>query len=63
MALRKIESIINEKTGKSATVYRDVEWNEYVVRFYQNGKHETEADYHTESKSDAQMVARRVWWK
>lgn len=63
MSLRKIESVTNNETGKSATVYRDSEWNEYVVRFYVNGKHQTEADYHTDSKPDAQMTARTVWNK
>jgi hypothetical protein len=61
MSLRKIESVTNTKTGKSATVYRDSEWNEYRVRFYKDGKHMTDADYHTDSKSDAQFTARTVW--
>jgi hypothetical protein len=61
MSLRKIESITNTKNGKSATVYRDAEFQEYRVRFYQDGKHLTEADYHTDSKSDAQFTARTVW--
>jgi hypothetical protein len=61
MALRKIESISNTKNGKSATVYRDAEFQEYRVKFYQDGKHLEAADYHTDDKADAQSTARRVW--
>lgn len=63
MALRKIETISNTQTGRSATVYRDAEFNEYRVKFYQDGKHQTEADYHTDDKGDAQRTARTVWAK
>lgn len=46
-------------TGQSAKVYRDTEWNEYRVKFYDdNGQHMVNADYHTDDKADAQDTAR-----
>lgn len=38
---------------KKAVVYKDSEWDEYVVRFFRNGKYESGADYHTDDKEDA----------
>jgi hypothetical protein len=61
MSLRKIESIVNNSTGLTATVYRDSEWQEYRVKFHQDGKHLADSDYHTDDKSDAQHTARTVW--
>lgn len=40
-------------------VYRDREWDEYVVKFYVNGQHQTEADYHTDDKNDAMSTAQQ----
>lgn len=41
-----------------AKVYRDIDWNEYRVKFYLGtGKHLTEADYHTDDKQDALWTA------
>lgn len=62
MALRKIESITSNETLKHATVYRDAEWDEYVVRFYTNGAYHEGADYHTDTEQDAQFTA-RSWTK
>lgn len=62
MALRRIETITNNSTGLSAKVYRDVEWDEYRVKFYQDEKHLENSDYHTQDKGDAQRTARTVWY-
>lgn len=36
------------KTGKTAKVYRNTDWDEYVVRFYNHlGTHMDASDYHT----------------
>lgn len=40
-------------------VYRDREWDEYVVKFYVNGQHQTDADYHTDDKNDAMSTAQQ----
>ena len=61
MALRRIESVTNTTTGKSATVYRNAELNEYQVKFSQDGKFLPAADYFTDDKGDAQRTARTVW--
>lgn len=37
----------------AAKVYRDSEWNEYVVSFHKAGKMDLKASYHTSDKSDA----------
>lgn len=38
---------------RCAKVYRDAEWNEYRVKFFTNGFHQSRADYHTDDKQDA----------
>jgi hypothetical protein len=48
-----------------AKVYRDSEWNEYVVWLYIGAVRQTESDYHTTDKEDAidtanSMVARGI---
>jgi hypothetical protein len=40
-------------------IYKDTEWNEYVVKFYVNGEHQSEADYHTDDKDDAVGTAEK----
>ena len=45
--------------GHNAKVYRDTEWNEYRVKFYDTeGQHLVHADYHTDDKDDALSTAR-----
>ena len=61
-ALRRLESITNTTTGREAQVYRDAEWQEWRVKFYQDGQHLAAADYHTDNKSDAQHTARAWAW-
>lgn len=62
MALRRLETITHTTTGREAWVYRDAEWQEWRVRFYHDGEHLTEADYHTNDRSDAQHTARAWAW-
>jgi len=40
-------------------VYLDREWNEYVVKHYVNGRHQVDADYHTDDKNDAMSTAQK----
>jgi hypothetical protein len=54
--MRKISSVIftvNDLRTNEARVYRDVENNEYRVKFYVNGVHQKDADYFTDDKQDA----------
>lgn len=44
-------------TDRSARVYRDTDWNEYRVKFYQEGQHQAGADYHTDDQADAEDTA------
>lgn len=51
MARKLIDSMsVLERTVK---VYRDSEWQEYVVRLYVDGKLQPNADYFTNNKEDA----------
>ena len=54
MAKRKVQSVSHE--GKTATVYKDPEWGEYVVKL--QGR--PQADYFTSDRSDAIATARRM---
>lgn len=58
MARKLIETIKNETLGNIAKVYRDTEWNEYVVVFCVLGVKQACADYHTDDKEDALNTAR-----
>jgi hypothetical protein len=43
-----------EDSGSRAyKIYKDMDWDEYIVKFYENGKYNPEADYHTDDKEDA----------
>ena len=54
MALRKLETFTaTSGQYRTAIVYRDVEWDEYRVRFYRDGEYQDGADYHTSDKQDA----------
>lgn len=46
------------RTVFAAKVYRDSEWNEYVVSFHKNGKMDLKASYHTSDKADAVDTAK-----
>jgi hypothetical protein len=43
----------NSEGDHSYKIYRDAEYSEFIVKFYDGGKHQSAADYHTGSKSDA----------
>ncbi len=60
--MKRLETIENTKTGRTAKVYRDSEWQEWRVKHYIKGEHQTEADYHTDDKGDAQHHARAWAW-
>lgn len=61
--MRRLETILNQTTGREARVYRDSEWQEWRVRFYDQGLHLAAADYHTDDKGDAQHTARAWVWR
>jgi hypothetical protein len=46
-----------EKLPFSHKIYRDVEWNEYVIKFYLHGKFIIDSDYRTDDKQDALSTA------
>lgn len=50
--MRKRLSIDNGN-GFKAALYRNAEWGEWVVKFYENGQHLVDADYHTDDEADA----------
>jgi hypothetical protein len=62
LIVRRLETISSTSTGRAARVYRDPGWQEWRVKFYENGCHLAEADYHTDDKSDAQHTARAWAW-
>lgn len=51
-----------EAGNRSVKVFRDTEWNEYIVRFYIDDEYQEEADYHTDDKQDAVDTAGK-WLK
>lgn len=57
-ALRKIGDY--EGGNRKATVHKDSDWGEYRVKHHVDGKHQTEADYHTDDKEDAHTHA-KTW--
>lgn len=56
MARRKIGVVGNELYY--AVIYRDPEWNEFVVRFYECGDLMEDSDLFTDDKQDAFSSAR-----
>lgn len=56
--LRKVLAVSNEFVAESssalmAVVYRDVEWNEYRVKYTRAGVYQKRADSHHDDKQDA----------
>jgi hypothetical protein len=41
----------------SASVYKNPEWGENVVKFFHNGVYQSKADYHTDDMADAHATA------
>jgi hypothetical protein len=56
-AARLINTLKDDKSGRVAKVYRDTEYNEYVVKFYTNGTYHSKADFFTDNKDDANATA------
>lgn len=50
-----------ENGNKRAQVYRDSEWQEYRTKFYVDGQHQINADYHGD-KQDCHDTA-QAWIK
>ena len=51
--------IATHTTGPhSAKVYKDTENDEHRVRFFKNGQHQKNGDYHTDDKEDANSTAK-----
>ena len=46
--------------NREARIYRDTEWNEFVVWLYVDGKRVADSDYHTDDKNDAENTAIRM---
>lgn len=62
--LRAIKSFPSKyedgKSPRMTTVYRNAEFDEWVVRLFVNGQHVEAADYHTDDKSDALITGARM---
>jgi len=57
-SLRLLKTHTHE-SGRSAKVYKDTEWGEHRVKFYnEKGEHQTKADYHTDDAEDAHDTAK-----
>jgi hypothetical protein len=62
---RWIENVVDKSTThevtalrlRTAIVYYHADWEEYCVRFYIDGTHQTLADYMTDDKDDAISTA------
>jgi hypothetical protein len=50
-ARRLIDS--DEKGNRAYKIYVDRDWQEYVVKFYENGKYLPDADYHADEEQEA----------
>lgn len=46
--------------NKTAKVYKDSEWGEHRVKLHIDGKHQKNADYHTDDKEDAVGTAKKM---
>lgn len=55
MALRLLAAKSNG--AKSIKIYKDAEWQEFVVKFYQDGIELKDAEYRTGDKPDAEGTA------
>lgn len=51
MALKRIYGASHN--GVTVRVFRDAEWQEYLVRYYWQGVLMPDCDYHTNDKADA----------
>lgn len=47
---------------RSATIRYDADFDEWIVQFFKDGKHQANADYHTDDEQDALATA-KYWIK
>jgi hypothetical protein len=52
-SLRLVSTHTSKDGKKVAKLYKDAEWSEHRVKHFVDGKHQTEADYHTDDKAEA----------
>jgi hypothetical protein len=58
MAKLRLLATYTAANGKAAKVYRNVEWDEYIVRWFNHaGVHMDASDHHTPDKQDALSTA------
>lgn len=57
--MRKVISIDDKRTNRKFSIYRNAEYSEWVVRFYEGDVHLADADYHTGDKTDAYDTANK----
>ena len=50
---RRLVTRIEGNGGRVAYVYRDKEWEEFVVEFYVHGDELAQSEYHTDERQDA----------
>jgi len=55
--LRLKKTVTGSNPNKQAKVYKNPDWNEYQVKHYENGKHLSKADAHTDDLDDAMGTA------
>lgn len=57
---KSTKRLVKQETegDKSYKLYRDADWEEFVVQFFKKGVHQSKADYHTDDKGDAQDTAK-----
>jgi hypothetical protein len=48
----------HESGNKQSKIYKDTDWGEYRVKFFKDGKHLADADYHTDDLDDAHGTAK-----
>lgn len=59
---RLVGTHTGNNSNRSAKVYHDGDWKEYVVRHYSGKTHHEDADYHTDNADDAHGAAKH-WCK
>jgi len=57
MSKRLIKTLSSENGNKQAKIYRDSEWQEYIVEFYIDNNKQENASSHTDDKEDAFSTA------
>lgn len=55
--MKRLTAYGNKDNSLQAVVYRDADTGEFIVKFYRDGRHQTEADYHTDDLEDADGTA------